>query len=898
MGKCHRIIKTYIVQYTLFWMAAALFIYCLLKVQGRNLLWYPDGAYQHFPAFNYICDITEAILHGNRKLSEILPFQYSIGQGVDLFTTLNSYDISDPISWLASGILFMTRVQRYTVMVFVKLWLTGAAYSLYCYIIGHKDKLAILCGSLAYTFSGTILFMFTRHPNYINWGYFLPLFLGGYELYRREKKRGLLIAATFLNLVVSFYTLYINAILLALYVLTRSAAVVWEDRAQKTMIEELLLDIRAAGVCAIGALLGAFSLLPTIYAYIQNPRVAEATGYIDSKILYDATFYKDLFVVLFAPYIRADHTTVVGFLGVNLIAILYYYKAKSRDSRNRALKIYGIVMLLMLGSPLSGKILNGMGYPSNRWDYAIAFAAALIMTETFREIQQCTQEERIRIVNTGIIYVLACFLLYETLPGVNKTAAMAMLLVMLYAFRHLNRVKSANRAIALTVMTSICVVFQILFFYAPQAGDYASQFERMDNYAEHHTDSAKLVAGLSTEEDFFRTESQETTVNIDGITGVNGTNAWWSLLPESMIHYLNDFELNSIIQNCYFEGLDGRTALLEMAGVRYFTTLTSDLSSAPYGYAFREDLSDDSFKVYENEYTLPICYTFPHYITRKAYDELNAIQKQEAILQGAILDESDIAALPAGIEEAAVESGAYELDYEIQDHEGIVLTDHRILTEEAGNQIVMLADIPENAEIYMQINGLEVVEPSVGNITAIRTNWKKGFRITKRGRITNLSDSWPVVRDGITFNLGIGGDGKNRIRISLRSAAEYTYDSIKLWAVPMDTYQQQAKTLKANAAESVRVNGKQISAVVDTPQTRIMQVAVPYSIGWTCLVDGKETDILQSDGLYMAVVIPEGRHEVVLTYSTPYMRIGVIISLLTLVVLVGSGLWYWKKKKN
>ena len=192
MGESHRSNKIYLAEYTLFWMAGALFIYFLLKWQGRNLMWYTDGVYQHFPAFNYICDITESVLHGKMGFSGIWAVQYSIGQGVDLFTTLNSYDLADPVSWLSSALLFMTRVQRYTIMVLAKLWLTGAAFSLYCFIVGHKKNLAIICGSLAYTFSGTILFMFTRHPNYINWGYFLPLFLGGYELYRRCGRKRLL----------------------------------------------------------------------------------------------------------------------------------------------------------------------------------------------------------------------------------------------------------------------------------------------------------------------------------------------------------------------------------------------------------------------------------------------------------------------------------------------------------------------------------------------------------------------------------------------------------------------------------------------------------------------------------------------------------------------------------
>ena len=492
MGESHRSNKIYLVEYTLFWMAGALFIYFLLKSQGRNLLWYTDGVYQHFPAFNYVCDITEAVFHGNMDFSRIMPIQYSIGQGVDLFTTLNSYDLADPVSWLSSALLFMTRVQRYTIMILAKLWLTGAAFSLYCFIVGHKKNLAIICGSLAYTFSGTILFMFTRHPNYINWGYFLPLFLGGYELYRRNGRKKYLAAVTFMNLIVSFYTLYINAILLVLYVLTRTAAEVWENRTKKTLAEELILDIRAAGACAIGALLGAFSLLPTIYAYSQNPRVAEASGYMDSIALYDAKFYKEMFVVLFAPYIRADYATIVGLLCVNLIAILYFYMAKSKNSRIKGLKIYGIIMVPMLCSPIAGRIMNGMGYSSNRWCYAVAFTAALILTESFDALIRCAQEERIRIAVAMGIYVLICLLMRETLPGVNKTATMVMLLIMLCAFLLSGYISVRGREAVLVAMTAICVVFQVYFFYAPQAGDYASQFEKMEKHADNFADSSQL----------------------------------------------------------------------------------------------------------------------------------------------------------------------------------------------------------------------------------------------------------------------------------------------------------------------------------------------------------------------------------------------------------------------
>ena len=60
--------------YSFLCLAVSLFIYRYYHEDGRSLLWLHDGAYQHFPAFSYVCDIAESVLHGTFDLSGILPF--------------------------------------------------------------------------------------------------------------------------------------------------------------------------------------------------------------------------------------------------------------------------------------------------------------------------------------------------------------------------------------------------------------------------------------------------------------------------------------------------------------------------------------------------------------------------------------------------------------------------------------------------------------------------------------------------------------------------------------------------------------------------------------------------------------------------------------------------------
>jgi uncharacterized membrane protein YfhO len=101
----------------------------------------------------------------------------------------------------------------------------------------------------------------------------------------------------------------------------------------------------------------------------------------------------------------------------------------------------------------------------------------------------------------------------------------------------------------------------------------------------------------------------------------------------------------------------------------------------------------------------------------------------------------------------------------------------------------------------------------------------------------------------------------------------------------MNNYETYAAQLRDNSLTNTHVNGKQISGTIDLSESRILQIAVPYSIGWSARIDGQKAQIMNADLLYMALVIPEGHHEVVLQYRTPYLLEGAIVSVLTLFLL-------------
>ncbi|MDP3998708.1 MAG: YfhO family protein [bacterium] len=72
----------------------------------------------------------------------------------------------------------------------------------------------------------------------------------------------------------------------------------------------------------------------------------------------------------------------------------------------------------------------------------------------------------------------------------------------------------------------------------------------------------------------------------------------------------------------------------------------------------------------------------------------------------------------------------------------------------------------------------------------------------------------------------------------------------------------------------------------------------PYYPGWKVKVDGKEKEILPADYLIRAVELTPGEHEIRFFYDPLPFKIGAGISGLTLLSLIGFGLWSLKNKKK
>ena len=896
--------------YTLGWVVGSMVLCAVFASGGKSFLWYPDGVYQHFTAFGYVCKSLKEIFVNHSLPAQ---FDFTLGQGANRITTLNSYDLLDPVSVAAATFAFLSRPARYTLMIFVKLWLTGASLIAYCTATEHKESWGVAAGAIAYAFSNAYLYTALQHPNFSNWGYFFPLLLAGVELYRRKKKRWLLMFSVFLNLLTSYYTFYINSVLVVLYVIVCVIDDTFEceDAKRKAFVRSILESFRIAILYAVGICLGAVTLLPTAYVYLNNPRVGNATGYCESLLHYSKEFYIALVENIFSVS-GIGNDTVIGLGAITAVGLFVLFVRKG----NLKWKILLLLSFVMLCLPLAGKTLNGFSYPANRWSFAFAFYASFTLVFATEKEKVWTTGRKVLFCLCILLYMAVCFHNRKTNHNTSKYSALLALLfvsavVGIALFRKYQYIRQLFFVLAI-----LGAVYIICFSYLPAGAGERNTFADADKVLSKFQGISGGIATDLDDDSFFRIEKEETIANAEGYLGLYGTSVWYSVLPSYYLEYYVDLALNDATQNCNFRGLDERTNLLEIASVKYYTKKVHERTRAPYGYSRLDEYTRDGYEIWKNEYSLPIGYTYPGYISLEEYKALNAIEKEQALLQSAVLefdskmaekaeenpgmgaDEKKTgtdfvgsceAELLEKLQKVSLTFVDYEIPYKLIKSENAEVNEKGIRALKKDGYVRFDAEIPDDCELYVCMKHARASESTLNIAFTVRRE-SKDFLNAKRGVLTNNTYKWTVDREDLSFNLGYDYGGKGTVTIAFSNKGGIEFDELQFIAVPLGLFRTAVEKLQEHTLTSIQVENDRVYGEISVPETRILQFAIPWSRGWSALIDGKETELLRSGTMYMAVVLPEGDHTVVLTYRTPYLKEGFFVSAVSMILLAAAWL--------
>ena len=834
-----------------------------------------------------------------------------IGFGSDILTTLHYYVIGDPLTLLSVFVPEKNTEILYEILIFLRIYLAGITFSIYCFY-RKNPKQATFIGSLVYIFAGWTIYASMKHPYFSNPMIYLPLVLMGIEKVYKKEKPHLFICATAVAAMSSFYFFYMISIFMVLYAAFRYFGL-FRKRSVKDVFQWFL---KFTGFYLVALMIAATIFLPVVMTLFGTERF-QAQNYV--PLFYDRIYYEKYLGCLIG-----ENMIQWGVAGYSAVAMAGVFVIFSKRKKYTGLKLGFVLLNLFLLIPFAGHVLNGFSYVSNRWIWAYGMLIAYILVQAYPELfaLQIQEKRRIFIMLLGYC-VLALF--SETARTERNIMAVMLLVLAVFTVVSYGNIFVQGKYLCGMIVTVLIasILLNVSYQYSYEK-DYLSEFEEKGGALEalqSGPDKAiqKLEDSSVSRYDQYKTGSY---VNTAMYMGTNSTSYYFSVANGNISRFFDEMYLNTPREDQY-DNLDSRTILDRLAAVKYFVVRAGEEEYLPYGYnkmAGEAEKKGKTYRAYECDNALPFGYTYDSYIPREKYEKMSVIEKQQALLQGVVLDESS---LP----ETVLTLNDREVPFKIITGKGCQEKDGKLIVTKENAQARLVFDGLDESEIYLITEGVnyEALSPRAmisdkkwKNMSIYEQNqvfhensrwryWKESQKayIDVTGKFLNktisiYTDKYNAYSGKHNFlcNAGYSRMGKNSLTLTFQNTGVYSYDDLKVVCQPVTKVDEQVKKLGEESLQDVKVEDHELTGKISVSKPKALVIALPYSTGFTAYVDGKKTDIKQANTMYMALNLAEGEHEIRLTYHTPYLYTGLCLTCAGLLCYIGVVLIYKKKRGN
>lgn len=861
-----------------FFAAAAVALFILLLpfiVRGNHLIWAvreADGATQHLTFFAYLREVGWFRAVGS--------YDFQLGLGMDFLTAMSFMSLFDPFNVFVF-ILPFDVVWVYDIVIVLKFFAAGAAMLAYLRFRKVKGGYAVAC-SLLYMLCGYVVFTFARHLNLTSGAIYLPLMAMGLEMAYRRQNPFVLIGFSFLCLVNSFYMFFFNSVFVVLYAFAYHGEACRAEGKKyfKTLVPSLW---RVAVFYLIAIFLAGFMLLPNAYAYLHAARGgSKGLDFFDLK-----TLLMEL-VSFIAPVSAPNYSPLMlNLASLILCMAAFLFPSKKTFAYRTVTAVFAVGFVV----PLFGWAMNIFNYSNNRWVYILSFCvfSLLALQSEERGDREYSVPERRRIVKAmcvylGILALLGCAFGVRTcaesgLPAWAKGVLIALILIALaavaaaewFAFSPKHSFfadkKTADGAVPPKILDNRAVralakpnVLQALS--VPLALLLALYF--YIGYSAQHTGAALYRSLFSAEEAYVSEQNRTEFFRTDG----GAADTWWSGFSNRGVNngYMSTSLYNSMnaeepyafsVQNQIYSppgnlgmsGLDDRPALQSLLSVRYY------YGDAGYGFSPVAGFSD----LYEYEYYVPFGFVYENTVSRRYLDSLDPLSRQYAML-------SAMAVEGEGSEKSADAGALVPLDasFSSGEAEGFSLS--------RGETVRIALKGCAGKEIYVRLSGAAEVDENTE--FSVSGNGKtRTYRFTPRG-----SNMYRDVRDACVC-LGVSDADELTVTLSLLSGGGISFDRAEFLGHDAARTVRAAEALQARPhLENVEWGDDFVSGSVALEEAGWMFFSLPYSKGWSAYVDGEKEELIRANIGFMAVAVPEGGHEILLEYKTPWLTAGCVLS--------------------
>lgn len=896
--------------YSLLFIVIMTAIYGYFVYSGTSFIWQSDGFSQHYVLFQDYVNMWREFL-----LNPADGFQFwdwTIGLGADVITSYGYYVVGDPFVYL--GLLFPSSMMEFAFhfLIVLRIYCIGLAFIFYAQKMGFKNS-GILAGVFVYTFAHYVTLNATRHPFFLMPMVFFPLLCLGVEKILRNESAFLFAGVVFVSAASNFYFLYKLTILIFIYAIFRYIDLY---HLEKPFKQFWLYFWKALYSYLVGICMSAVVLLPVIWGFLQSSR--EPGEFASGMALYPLQYYVAL---LANGFISESYLwTVLGFAGIVMLVIPLLI---TKHKMFRFIPFMLLLLLVMLLFPAFGSIMNGFSGPYNRWTFAIPLFFGIAVAQFYQHRFDWTKKDRlvmtIGLTIFGIIaivpQVIYGFSLARTVPLI---AALLVLVVITVAGKlqesgkwSTKRSKIASAVILVSIIAN--VIFNAQQYYYPfgqnaMAGllDYGTADEQYEQVFDGVEEEIPLV-----EEEPFRiglTAKDNQIKNHMIYLERMGMTSYLSITNGSVAQFARQLEVGSfqLIQPVR-NGFDDRRIANHVMGVQYIVTAVENEKYLPYGYevVYRSQ-GDNAHLVAETNQAYPFAYANNDFMSNTEFEKLNPVEKEEFLSIGFTADEEEVDTTELTLFEESLTTKAVDTTVSSEDEEKIKVDGDKVYVQDSDGKLLInindLADI-RNSEVYIHLEGLDHEPKPNESINRVNTGFNTTVAFNGRSKIIHQSDelsfSSYIHRKKMLFNLGYQtGEESDTITLQFEKPGVYDLSDVTVYALPMDeSYDEKVAEKRENQLTITNFENERISGTISPTEETVLVTSIPYSIGWSAEINGKEVDPIKVNYGFIGIPLEAGESEVELSYHTPFLKIGFVISLIGF-ALYGFEWWRFKKKNG
>ena len=436
--------------------------------------------------------------------------------------------------------------------------------------------------------------------------------------------------------------------------------------------------------------------------------------------------------------------------------------------------------------------------------------------------------------------------------------------------------------------------------FSPYGLNYLEKYTNYGSYEKNLKSNTDIEIKKLPDDEFFRyDEEQKFTANNSVIFGTHGTNYYYSI---SDIHLMQLYEelCLATTNNMRCSSLNRRSALQKLFAVKYFVLPTETEYAPEYMTFVKEfDTYGGRKKLYKLNNSSPFAVPYKNVLyADNNFENLNPIEKQELFLDTAVIyDEKseDNTDEP----ELKLNSKILRKNVSFIGNDDVKIEENKITTRKknATFEIDFAGDEDSDSkkELYLLFKNFCYTTDSY-------EQFKPQIRfVSSSGKEESFSFGMTNANDSMGHNrmpcFGLQECKSGKFFVTLENKGVYDFDEISVFALDISERDEKFNSRDTDEISSLAFSENKISLETSLNEKQFVRFSMPYSKGWKIFIDGKKVKSYRCDIAFIGTFVDSGNHSMTLKYSTPFLSIGLAMSLLGLIILTAL-CFYLKSRRS